>query len=163
MLFDTFKELDQISSAFFSGVPGSAPMSAPINLYRTGDRYVAEADLPGFDPSGLDVSVEDGLLTVRAERDAVSEEQKDGWIVRERSAASVVRQIGLGEDVDLDAVTADYRDGVLTVTMPVRADALPRKIAVTEGAGAPAKAIGSAQPVGEEAHPKAEPAHPLVS
>ena len=62
MLFDTFKELDRISSAFFSGFPESALSSAPINLYREDDRYVVEADLPGFDPSSIDVSAEAGLL-----------------------------------------------------------------------------------------------------
>jgi HSP20 family molecular chaperone IbpA len=49
MLFDTFKELDRISSTFFSGFPEPALSAAPVNLYRNDDRYVMEVDLPAFD------------------------------------------------------------------------------------------------------------------
>lgn len=130
MLFDTLDELDRISSAFFSGLPEPALRSAPVNLYREDDRYVLEADLPGFDPSSIDVSAEAGLLTIRADREASRDDRGERWLVRERSRAQVVRQCGLGDEVDLDAITADYRQGVLRVTLPVRAEALPRRVPV---------------------------------
>ncbi|WP_260272421.1 Hsp20/alpha crystallin family protein [Propionibacterium freudenreichii] len=164
MLFDTFKELDRISSAFFSGFPEPALSSAPVNLYRQGDGYVLEADLPGFDPSSIDVSAEPGLLTIRADRDTSREDQGERWLVHERSSARVVRQLALGDEVDLDAVTADYRDGVLKITLPVRADALPRKVAVAVGSPAPVQqAIESAGTAEEVADPKAVPAHSVAS
>ncbi len=165
MLFDTFKELDRISSAFFSGVPEAALSSAPINLYRDDDRYVVEADLPGFDPSSIDVSAEAGLLTIRAERDTSREDRGERWLVRERGSAQVVRQLALGDDVDLDAIAADYRDGVLKVTLPVRADALPRKVAVAVGgsSSSASKAIEQGSAAEGVADPKAEPAHPVAS
>lgn len=156
MLFDTFNELDRISSAFFSGHPGPALSSAPVNLYRETDRYVVEADLPGFDPSSIDVSAESGLLTIRADREASNEDQGERWLVRERTAARVVRQLALGGEVDLDAITADYRDGVLRVTLPVRADALPRKVEVALGtASSPApQRAGSGETEGKAHSPK---------
>lgn len=164
MLFDTFKELDRISSAFFSGFPEPALSSAPVNVYREEDRYVVEADLPGFDPSSIDVSAEAGLLTIRAERDASREDRGERWLVRERSSAHVVRQLALGDEVDLDAIAADYRDGVLKVTLPVRADALPRKVAVAIGSSGPAQqALGSGSAEQEVVDPKARPAHSVAS
>ncbi len=164
MLFDTIQELDRISSGFFSELSRAAFSTTPVNLYREDDRYVLEADLPGFDPKSIDVSVDGGLLTIRAERTAESEDRGARWLLRERGAASVVRQVALGQDIDLDAIAADYRDGVLKVTLPVRADALPRRVAVVEGA-APARqqAIGEAGSPAGEAAPKAEPAHSAVS
>lgn len=164
MLFDTFKELDRISSAFFSGFPEPALSSAPVNLYREDGRYVVEADLPGFDPSSIDVSAEAGLLTIRADRDTSREGRGERWLVRERSSARVVRQLALGDEVDLDAIAADYRDGVLKITLPVKADALPRKVAVAVGASAPTQqAIESAEAAEEVSDPKAVPAHSVAS
>lgn len=163
MLFDTFNELDRIGSAFFSGLPEAAAGSAPVNLYREGDRYVMEVELPGFDPSSIDVSVERGLLTIRAERDTSREDRGERWLVRERSSARVMRQLALGDEVEVDAIAADYRDGVLKVTLPVRADALPRKVAVAVGAPPAQQAIGSGESAEAVAHPKAQPAHSVAS
>ena len=165
MLFDTFKELDRISSAFFSGFPEPALSSAPVNLYRDDDRFLVEADLPGFDPSSIDVSAEPGLLTIRADRDTSREDRGERWLVRERSSARVVRQLALGDEVDLDAVAADYRDGVLRVTLPVRADALPHKVAVAVEGSSPSapQAVQSVDAAQEVADPKAEPAHSVAS
>lgn len=135
-----------------------------MNLYQVDGRYVVEAELPGFDPSSIDVSVEGDLLTIRADRDASREDRGDGWVLRERSSARVMRRLALGDDVDADAIAADYRDGVLTVTLPVKADALPRKIEVAVGgrsAGAQ-RAIESNRD-GEDADPKARPAHSVAS
>jgi HSP20 family protein len=164
MLFDTFKELDRISSTFFSGFPEPALSAAPVNLYRNDDRYVMEVDLPGFEPSSVDVTAEPGLLTIRADRDTSREDRNDRWLIRERDSARVVRQIALGDDVDVDAIAADYQNGVLRVTLPVRADALPRKVAVAVGSPSSApQAIESGEAAQRDAHPKAEPAHSVAS
>jgi HSP20 family protein len=136
-LFDTFRDLDRMSSALFSGLGSPTWVSAPVNVYRADDHYMLEMDLPGFDPAAIDVSVEGGQLTLRAERTEEHTDKNAQWLVRERGAASVVRQFTLGDDVDADAVAADYHDGVLRVRMPLRATAKPRRIAVA-GAGEPA-------------------------
>ncbi len=165
MLFDSFNELDRISSAFFSGLPEPALSAAPVNLYRDDDRYVVEVDLPGFDPSSIDVSAEAGLLTIRADRDTAHEDRGERWLIRERGSARVVRRLALGDEVDLDAIAADYRDGVLRITLPVRADALPRKVAVAVAGSSSStpQAIESADAAEGIAHPKAEPAHSVAS
>ena len=141
-LFDTFRDLDRMSSALFSGLGSPTWVSAPVNVYRADDHYMLEMDLPGFDPSTIDVSVEGGQLTLRAERTEEQTDDKAQWLVRERGAASVVRQFTLGDDVDPDAVSAKYRDGVLTVHLPLRQAAKPRRIAVRGAAEAPAAVAG---------------------
>jgi HSP20 family protein len=101
-----------------------------MDLYRSGDHYVLHADLPGVDPGSVDVGVENGTLTIKAQR---SERTEDGvqWIASERFTGSYLRQLSLGADIDADKITATYANGVLTVTLPVAERAKPRRVAIT--------------------------------
>ena len=106
----------------------------PMDLYRAGDRFVAQVDLPGVDPSSIDVDVEDRTLTIRAER----REQVDSdvqWLSHERPTGTFARQLTLGYGVASSRIEADYSDGVLTLTIPVAEEAKPRKIAVSHTGG----------------------------
>src|SRR5699024_7278879 len=111
-----FREFDRMASSFADAARG--PRRMPMDLYRDGDTYVLSADLPGIDPGSVDVDVDGQLLTIRAERTLPS---GDGvkWITRERSDASYVRQLSLGQGIDTDAISASYDNGVLSVTIPV--------------------------------------------
>lgn len=108
---------------------------APLDLYRTDDSYVLSVDLPGVDAGSIDVGVEDGVLSVRAQRTAAVIEGAT-WISRERQSGPVVRKLRLGDGIDTEGISADYADGVLTVTLPVAERAKPRKVVVS-GAAAP--------------------------
>jgi HSP20 family protein len=99
------------------------------NLYRTGDHYVLHADLPGVDPGSVDVSVDNGTLTIRAERSARSDESVQ-WISSERFTGTYLRQLSLGDGVDANGINATYENGVLTVTIPLAEVAKPRRIEV---------------------------------
>ncbi len=103
---------------------------APIDLYRTDDTVVLMVDLPGVDAGTIDVDIDRGVLTVRAQRTAPSIEGAK-WLTRERSTGAVVRKLRLGDGIDTETVAADYADGVLTVTLPVAESAKPRKVAVS--------------------------------
>lgn len=102
----------------------------PMDLYRDGDHYVLTADLPGIDPGSVDIDVDGQLLTIRAERTLAA---RDGvkWLTREREGASFLRQLNLGQGIDIDGITAGYDNGVLSVMIPVSEKAKPRKIAVS--------------------------------
>ena len=110
--------------------------SMPMDLYRTGDHFVLNVDLPGADPGSIDVAVEDRTLTIRAERSARTEADVQ-WLAHECPTGTYVRQLTLGRGLAMDTVEASYSDGVLTLTIPVAEDAKPRKIAV-QHAGEPA-------------------------
>jgi len=102
----------------------------PMDLYRSGDHYVVHADLPGVDPGSVDVSVDSGTVTIKAQRTSRTEETVD-WIASERFAGTYMRQLSLGDGVDADHISATYHNGVLTVSIPVAEKAKPRRIQVS--------------------------------
>ncbi len=129
MRFDPFRELDRLTQAL-----NVRPASVPMDAYREGERFVVHFDLPGVDPSSIDLTVEKNVLTVSATR---SWEPADGTeiVANERPQGSFTRQLFLGESLDANSVEATYDQGVLTVTIPVAEQAKPRKVAISAGGG----------------------------
>ena len=127
MNFDPFRELDRVAGAFFDTRQG--PRLMPMDLYRSGDTYVLNADLPGIDPGSVDIDVDGQLLTIRAER-TLSTDSGMKWLARERQSGSFLRQLNLGQGIDRDRIAANYDNGVLSVTIPVSEQAKPRKIEI---------------------------------
>jgi HSP20 family protein len=103
----------------------------PVDIFETGTReIVLRADLPGLRREDIDLTVENSTLTLRGERrrdDAVPE---DRYHRVERQVGAFQRSFTLPNTVDGTRVRADYRDGVLTVTLPLRDEARPRQIQV---------------------------------
>lgn len=130
MKFDPFRELDRVAGALLDTRQGLRLM--PIDLYREGDHYILNADLPGIDPGSVDIDVDGQLLTIRAERTLRNAEGVK-WLTRERESGSFLRQLNLGQGVDIEAISARYESGVLSVTIPVSERAKPRKIEVVSG------------------------------
>jgi HSP20 family protein len=130
--FDPFRDLDRMTEQLLgaSAGTGRVPRFMPMDLYRAGDHYVLHADLPGIDPGSVHVDVENGTLTIRAERSERTEEGVQ-WIASERFAGTYQRQLALGEGIDAGRIAATYENGVLTVTLPVAERAKPRRIEVT--------------------------------
>ncbi len=102
----------------------------PMDLFKAGDHYVLHADLPGVDPGSVDVNVDNGTLTLKAQRSVPSDEGVQ-WIASERFAGTYMRQISLGDGVDTSRISATYENGVLSVTLPVAEKAKPRRIEVS--------------------------------
>jgi HSP20 family protein len=131
--FDPFRDLDRFTGALLD--PRMGPRMMPMDLYREGDHYVLSADMPGIDPGSVDVDVDGQLLTIRAERTLAAHEGVK-WITRERQSGSFLRQLNLGQGVDIEKISATYDNGVLSVTIPVIERAKPRKIEITTAADA---------------------------
>ncbi|KAA0115204.1 Hsp20/alpha crystallin family protein [Mycolicibacterium sp. P9-22] len=119
---------------------GRVPRFMPMDLYKVDDHYVLTADLPGVDPGSVDVSVDNGTLTLTAHRSARSDEAVQ-WLSNERFSGTYRRQLSLGDGVDASRISATYENGVLTVSIPLAERAKPRRIDV-EHAGA-ARTIAS--------------------
>lgn len=129
--FDPFRELDRLLGEGLRGVSGSTTL--PMDLYKDGDRFVGLIDMPGVDPASIDIDVEDRTLTVRAQRRAPEADDAQ-WLSRERPSGTFARQLSLGRGLALDRIEADYRDGVLVLSIPVAEQAKPRKIQVKHSA-----------------------------
>ena len=129
MRTDPFRELDRLSSQVFGQLGTAArPAAMPMDAWRAGDEFVVEFDLPGVDPGTVDLDVERNVLTVRAERPALSGDQE--LIAAERARGVFSRQLFLGENLDTERVQASYEAGVLTLRIPVAEKAKPRKIEI---------------------------------
>lgn len=128
MKFDPFRELDRVAGALLD--PRQRLRLMPIDLYREGDHYIMNADLPGIDPGSVDVDVDGQLLTIRAER-TIHATEGVTWLTRERESGTFLRQLNLGQGIDIDAISAKYENGVLSVFIPVSERSKPRKIEVS--------------------------------
>lgn len=124
---DAFRELDRLAGTMFNSRQHLRIM--PMDLFRDGDHYVLTADLPGIDPGSVDIDVDGQVLTIRAERTLRTAEGVS-WLNRERESGSFLRQLNIGEGIDIDNISAHYENGVLSVTLPVMERAKPRKIQV---------------------------------
>ncbi|WP_433592091.1 Hsp20/alpha crystallin family protein [Nocardia sp. CA-145437] len=127
MRTDPFRDLDRLTQAVF-GTP-ARPAVMPMDAWREGDEFFAEFDLPGIDPDSLDLDVERNVVTVKASRPDLDPGRS--MIAAERTRGVFSRQLFLGENLDTDAIRADYRDGVLRLSIPVAEKAKPRKIEIT--------------------------------
>ena len=125
LYFDPFRELDQLTQQIVSG--GRSPRSCPMDAYRRGDEFFVHLDLPGADPSSIDVTVERNALTVRAERH-IEFREGDELLVSERPQGIFSRQLSLGATIDTDRIGASYEGGVLTLTLAVSEAAKPRRL-----------------------------------
>ncbi|HEU4915384.1 MAG TPA: Hsp20/alpha crystallin family protein [Acidimicrobiia bacterium] len=133
MRTDPFREFDRFTQQAFG--TRYRPSAMPMDAYRQGDQFVVNFDLPGVDPSSIDLTVEKNVLSVSAERRW--EPAEDLQIVAsERPQGNFNRQLFLGEGLDSDQVEASYENGVLSVTIPVAEQAKPRKVEISSGAGA---------------------------
>jgi HSP20 family protein len=132
MRFDPFREMDRVAQMMTQQTGSSRAFSVPIDAYRSDDHFTVRLDLPGVDPSSIDITVEKNVVTVRAERSWSPGDNED-VIVQERPQGIFVRQLFLGEGLDADAVQATYENGVLTLAIPVAEQAKPRKVPVTAG------------------------------
>ena len=131
MRTDPFRELDRLAQAVF-GANGtrSHPAIMPMDAYRQDGQFIVHFDLPGVDPSSIDINVERNVLTVKAERKPTYGEDIE-LQANERPRGTFSRQLFLGESLDTEHIDANYRDGVLTLRIPVTERAKPRRVAIT--------------------------------
>jgi HSP20 family protein len=140
MRTDPFRELDRLTQQL-SGAssPGtwSRPNPMPMDAYRAGDEYVVAFDLPGVPQEAIELDVERNVLTVKAERRPLTVSEGVEMQVAERPLGVFSRQLFLGDTLDTERITAEYESGVLTVKIPVAAQAKPRKISISGGDSEP--------------------------
>lgn len=128
MRTDPFREFDRLTQAMLGST--ARPNVMPMDAYREDSSFVVHLDLPGVDADSIDLTVEQNVLTVHAERKPPVGDSAER-VVDERSYGVFSRQLFLGETLDTDHLAADYDAGVLTLTIPIAEKAKPRKVQVT--------------------------------
>ena len=127
MRTDPFRDLDRLTGAMFG--TNARPTALPMDAYRDNSSFVVQMEVPGVDPASIDLTVEQNVLTVHAERKP-SYGNAVERVVAERSYGAFSRQLFLGDTLDSDNLTASYDAGVLTIRIPVAEQAKPRKITI---------------------------------
>ena len=132
--------------ALMSGL-GALTGGGQMDVYEEGNNFVVEAQLPGFRPEDIDISVERGTLTIRGESRAQEERKDRNYLVREQRTGSFQRAIQLPQAVDPDACQATFEHGILRLTFPKAEQAQPRRIPISVGgqSGGSAQGIGVGQ------------------
>jgi HSP20 family protein len=141
--FDPFRDLERLSEQLFGAGARTGPRSFPMDAYRRGTEFHVELDLPGIEPDSIELTVEQQVLTIRAER-RFEPEEGDEIIVNERPQGTFSRQLFLSEGLDGDKLRADYVNGVLRLTIPIAERAKPRRIEIGRGGGEPQTIEGRA-------------------
>src|SRR5579872_613531 len=142
MRFDRYHTLqDQMNRLFDSTFSNSGTEAAittwapAVDIYETENELVLKADLPDMNEKDLDVRVENNMLTIRGERKFEQKVNEDNYLRIERTYGSFSRSFSLPNTVNTEAIKADYKNGVLTVQLPKRAESKPKqvKVNVTNG------------------------------
>jgi len=102
-----------------------------VDIKEEDECFVLKADVPGVDPKDIDVTMDDGVLTIKGERRHESEEDANGYKRVERSYGSFYRRFSLPDTANADAVTAKGKDGVLEIFIPKQEKVQARRISVS--------------------------------
>lgn len=132
MRTDPFRDLDRLTEAMLG--TRARPAVMPMTAYRDNGSFVVHLDLPGASADSIDLTIEQNVLTVHAERKPPAGEAER--VVDERSYGVFSRQLFLGETLDTEQLSANYDAGVLTLRIPIGEKAKPRRVEITAGESA---------------------------
>ncbi len=131
--FDPLTNLRVFEDAFtrmFNEPQSNRPWSPAVDIYETENELVFKADLPDVDQKDIDVRVENQTLTIAGQRKFEKEESRKGFHRIERSYGNFVRSFAVPNSFNTEGIAAQYKNGVLTVTLPKKEAAKPRQIKV---------------------------------
>lgn len=139
--WDPFREIDRmVSDDTWRSLTRSAAAGVPMDAFRRGDTFHVLFDVPGVDPSTVELTVEKNVLTVKAER-SWTREDGDEVIAAERPRGTFTRQLFLGDSLDTGRIDARVEHGVLHLTIPVAEAAKPRRVEIQANGHATARKI----------------------
>jgi HSP20 family protein len=147
---DPFREIERITDSLLR-TAGTAGASAgwssgaswmAMDASRHGDVVTVELDLPGIDPSTIELTVERNELRVAARRER-SEQEGRQWLVQERPTGTTERRLWIGDTLDTEHLDAEYVNGVLVLRIPMRESAKPRRVEVRASESQTAVGSGS--------------------
>ena len=126
------KEMDRLWDSFLEGRPmrRAGEWLPSIDVSETKSDLVIKAELPGMDSKDIDISLSNGFLTIKGEKNQEKEEKDENYHLIERSYGSFTRSVRLPREVQSDKITASFKNGVLRVTLPKSEEAKKKEIKV---------------------------------
>ena len=128
--FQGLRFFDEAVTRLMSEPRASRPWSPAVDILETEDAVTLKADLPDVKTEDIDIRVENGTLTLRGTRRFEKDENVKGYHRIERSYGEFVRSFAVPQTVETDKVGAEYKNGVLTITLPKKETAKPRQVKV---------------------------------
>jgi HSP20 family protein len=122
--------LDNSSSTEETSNIATSDWIPAVDIKETDKEFLIHADIPGVDPKDIDVHMEDGMLTIKGERESETKENREGYKRIERHRGSFYRRFSLPDTANADKISAKSHHGVLEITIPKQEKAQPRKIQV---------------------------------
>lgn len=124
------KDIDRLFATPSTTAAESGAWVPPVDIHEEGNQYALHVDLPGVDPKSVEITAEQGVLTIRGHREQTHRESREGYRRVERVTGDFARRFSLPESVDAEAIKAKSVNGVLEIVIPKVAQVQPRKIAV---------------------------------
>ncbi|HVW65935.1 MAG TPA: Hsp20/alpha crystallin family protein [Nitrosospira sp.] len=132
LLHQLHRELDRVrESGNGEGSAATAEWAPAVDIKEAPDKFILQADLPGVKPEEIDISMEDGVLTVKGEKKTEATVDKEGYKRVERTYGSFYRRFSLPDTANPDGISAKSNHGVLEIVIPKREAVQPKKINVT--------------------------------
>ena len=140
--FDPFREMvsmrrmmDRLIDQGFTGDGDSvtADWALPLDVVEQNDQFIVKASLPGVKMDDIDVTFNNGVLSIKAEIKEDSEHKAEQYHLRERRWGSFSRSISMPSTIQADEIKAEYQDGILVLHLPKSEAMKPKRIAITQG------------------------------
>jgi HSP20 family protein len=123
---------DEINRLFDARYNPVSEWSPAVDVKETSNEYVLNVDVPGVKPENIDITLENGVLSLKGERQWENQEEQNNYKRVERARGTFFRSFSLPESADAEQVKAKSNDGVLEIVIPKQPKAQPRKIKVTQ-------------------------------
>jgi HSP20 family protein len=128
-------EMDRLWDSFFEGRSAKRRAAAnewlpALDVSETKNDFVVKAEMPGLDPKDLDISLTNGVLTIKGEKKQEKEEKEENYHLLERSYGSFTRSVRLPAEVQGDKISASFKNGVLKVILPKSEDTKSKEIKI---------------------------------
>jgi HSP20 family protein len=129
------KEMDRLWDSFFEGglrrrAEGGGEWLPSLDVSETKNELVVKAEVPGMDPKDIDISLSDGMLTIKGEKKQEKEEREADYHLVERSYGAFTRSVQLPKEVQSEKINASYKNGILKITLPKSEEAKKKEIKI---------------------------------
>lgn len=128
--FQPFEDMDKFFEGFPAATAQNRSLVPAIDVYDTKDAMVIETALPGVDPKKVDLSIENGILTISGSSERKTEVDEKDYYRKEIRSGSFMRQVSLPACVNEKSAKADFKDGILRIEFPKLEETKPKKISI---------------------------------